>query len=189
MFGIGIGVTNQPVGLDVGIPTGGGSNIKSMQRGFGQIAANVVINNIPISAVDLTKAVVMIWQSAPTNLGPAYTLVRAKLTSETNLEISRELTSTTASGSFNWQVVEFNNAKSLQKGDYQFTGNGTVTISAVDLNKTLLFVSATSTSDGTGTNAMEAPFFLLKQELISSTQFTLTRSSTNKSHWQVVEFN
>ena len=160
----------------------GGNNVKSVQRGNTKIG-RVSTLNIAISEVDLTKAIVKISPMAYSG-NSNLTCVKAVLTSSTNLQ----LTIDTAAGSnvgesqLSWEVIEFNNVKSLQKGLKSVTGlNNPQAISEVDPTKSILFYSySTKRSQETNVNGY----------LNSSTQlmFSAWGSEIHSVAWQVIEF-
>lgn len=160
----------------------GGNNVKSVQRGNTKIG-RVSTLNIAISEVDLTKAIVKISPMAYS--GPAeYSNVRATLTSSTNLELNiyNAVGSDVGESQLSWEVIEFNNVKSLQKGLKSVTGlNNPQAISEVDPIKSILFYSySTSRMQTTNVNGY----------LNSSTQlmFSAWGAEAHSVAWQVIEF-
>lgn len=166
-----------------GLPT-----IKSMQSGDASIATNVGGTNITIETVNLSKAIVLITESNSTSTGnPQYVKVRAKFTSPTNINLVREGTSSSISCEISWKVIEFNNVKSLQYGDYSLTvanSERPVTISSVNTNKSMLFFSFSSSLTSNDTIAM-----MCKGKILDSTTINFkSGSATIVISWFLVEF-
>lgn len=176
----------------------GGSNIKSIQRGFIQLdngGASPYTNSITISAVDLTKAIIKITVNGNDPDNTYYTVerhcVKASLTNATTLALY--LTAATISPycpSVSWEVIEFNNVKSLQKGTTAMAGTlGSVnqTIAAIDMAKTIIFFSHSMT--GPAGNLL---YQNVSCVLASTTQLTFRRlilaSVSNSIYWFAVEF-
>jgi hypothetical protein len=164
----------QDLGLH-GLIGGGGSNIKSVQRG--QLTLSTTQIDITISAVDLTKAIPII-SSYSNQVTAATTLLRAKLINPTTLRIY--LNTYGNATNVTWDVVEFNNVKSLQIGDTVDTV--ATTVSAVNVNKSMLFASSTATSTA---GYYRVSYFLLDSTTINIKSMPITLTTT----WYLVEFN
>ena len=131
------GITNQPTGLDIGV---GGSSIKSIQRGSVAISSTSVIN-VPITSVDLTKSIVLFTHQVPTSTTDvSNTFVTAELTTSTNIAFTRGGTGN--GGTIKWEVIEYNNVKSVQSGSYLSTlASETKTITSVNTSKSTSILS------------------------------------------------
>jgi hypothetical protein len=168
---------------DVG---GGGGNIKSLQKGETSITASSSSTNITINAVDTSKAIVLIsFFGAESVMERA--LVKAEITTSTNINLSRFSSASTNPIDISWVVVEFDNVKSLQKGNFTMSASpSSISISAVDTQKTLIFVSYNSNSTSTFANRS-----FLKHYLSTSTSISLVNEGaiTHHIHWQAIEFN
>lgn len=158
--------------------------IKSIQRGIVNFTANAYTMDIPISPVDLNVAVVRIvpyirWPSTNATIYH----VKAKLIDNTTLRLERQ--NYTSSDHFiTYNIIEFNGVKSLQKGDFTLASTtDTVTISAVDISKSLVFNSYKSSNSTLGNSWVSA-------DLDNSTtiRFNCTSGSVMDNHWQVIEF-
>jgi hypothetical protein len=163
----------------------GGSNIKSpIQRGEYSVLSTDAIINITISAVDLTKAIPRIFISPAGGTSAANTY-RCILTSPTNLQITRPLASGT--GTVAWEVVEFNNVKSLQNGTLTLTSTlQNLPISAVNMNKSSIYISSTNSG------ADSELFASVDALLTTSTNIKIvsyTSTYTYIVNWYVIEFN
>lgn len=160
-------------------------NIKSIQSGIGTIANASTVANVSISAVDLTKSIVIVSSYGPTASTLSGSLaVRGKLTSSTNLQVTRNNSSNNIT--FSWTVIEFNNVKSLQTGQKVLAAtSGTVTISSITPTRAVLFFSAS-----TAANTINDYIPPLIGTITDAT--TLTFNTLNTSgftiEWQVIEF-
>ena len=157
--------------------SGGGSNVKRIQRGENTLT--LTTTDIAISAVDLTKSVVMVSLFSPST-SPANSLVGAEITSPTNLRLN--LNTAGASPKVSWQVIEYNNVKSKQSGTTAIPSTNTnQSISAVNLSKSILIVSFRSTSTATSGHNNNA-------ELTTSTNINFEiNDATPTGYWQVIE--
>lgn len=186
-FGVVNGLTNQPIGLDVGLS--GGSNIKSIQRGTGSIGSGLAQIDVTITAIDLTKSVVKVTYLDTANSAAYASCVKAEFTSSTNLRLTRG-GSTAQSTAVEWEIIEYYSLKSLQTGTLATDGTslgGTVSITSVDLSKAVLFF--TFNNGGTTTTISSGT---MTGKLSSSTLITFVNSSEVGSRsifWFVVEFN
>lgn len=183
-FGGAAGIDGQPQGIDIGV---GGSNIKSIQRGLLNVSA--AISDITISNVDLSKSIVIV-KAACTSFGStaAYECVaQGFLTSGTNVRIKLGDHYSYNTVEVAWQVIEFNNVKSLQTG---FATGGTTSISAVNMSKSVVFSSEKITESGSGYDL--ARYFMNAVRLVTSTLLAFDRNgnaTTLEIYWQVIEFN
>lgn len=175
-YGGAVGLASQPMGLDLGF---GCNSIKSIQRGI--IDVTSVSTNIAISTVDLTKSIVRIVNE--TQLVTKYGDTMGSLTAPTNLNLS--FNAYMAHNLIKWEVIEFNNVKSLQSGTYILTVSGVeqiVPISTVNPLKSLLFFS--ETTDDTSANAIALG------RIVSAASIGFKSMPVNKYiKWQVIEFN
>lgn len=162
-----------------------GSSIKSIQRG--ETRMGTTPNNVPISAVNLAKAIAKISIKLPAGADSIANgiAVKARLTSSTNLELT--MVDTTWQPYVEWEVIEFNNVKSLQTGLTSIsTTSQTATIASVDTSKSIIFFSFTTT-DVTTTNAD----YLLSGKITNATTiiFEQLNARTKSVSWFVIEFN
>lgn len=179
------GITSQPAGLDLGV--GGGSNIKSIQRGSATIGAGLTYLDVTISNVDSTKTVVIL-NSDITSGALSQTLVRGVLTSNTNLRLSVGGT-TSAINVVQWQIIEFQNIKSSQQGTSvasASTSDILTTISSVNMAKSILFF----TCDSANTTASTFVNSLISLSISTPTTLAYHNpdSYTKNVSWYVVEF-
>lgn len=168
---------------------GGGVAIKSLQRGASGFGNNgALVNDIVISAVDLTKAIVVSKGNTWSGIGDKNlqdNAVTMKLTSPTNLRITRQQND--ASFTVSYEIVEFEGAI-IQTGDEAISGTSgslvrNVTIDAVDLEKTQVFFTFnTSTTDH---------WFWARITLTSITNIQIVvthfNNSTTNVTWYIVE--
>lgn len=165
---------------------GGSSVIKSIQRGIATI--NSLDFSVPITTVDPSKSIVLV------NYYPAFatqwnsrTHIRGYLSGDGSavyLAVYAYYSNIYAA----WQVIEFNNIKSLQSGLLTNSSNLsslTVTVNSVNLAKSILFCSYQS-KDGTETLKYGLPRYYLSD----STTITFENcDKINYINWYVVEFN
>lgn len=162
------------------IPDSGTVSVKSIQQGTGTIAGTLT-TNVTISAVDITKSIVIIYdRGVDAGATPAQYKVTAQLTTPTNILLTR--TSTTNPGSFSWLVIEFFNVKSLQTGTRTLTAPGTTTISAVNTAKAFVIFSM-----NVATTFVPIDATLTNSTTISFGYPTSTSASVTAA-WQVIEF-
>jgi len=166
-----------------------GSNIKSIQRG--SVASDSITSSglsISISSVDLTKSVVMVhFCSRSTDQND---LVRAEITSPTEIKLYIGNSTGYAYRVIYWEVIEFNNVKTLQKGTTVTTSmddvDQNISISSVNVSKSMVFSSYSSTNSSPVYVPMKSVI------LINSTTLKIIKYDYNglsTHHWQVIEFN
>jgi hypothetical protein len=165
---------------------GGGSSIKSIQSGESSMSGLTNLD-ITISEVNLINSIVIIYERSSTTAAAQSLKVKGKLTNYTTLNLTRS-SSATSSAYVSWQVIEFNNVKSLQKGDYVLTTTSaeTVTIASVNVTKSILIFSFSSTSTTTSSGGA----CLCSGYLSNSTTITFQKGVVDANiHWQVIEFS
>jgi len=155
----------------------------AVQRGTTTTTANPL--NIPIAAVDRTKSFLLVSWVKPGATYGSDDVVRARLTSDTNMEVSFGTGS--LDGVIDWQVVTMASA-SVQSGDVNFAAGAasvTVPVTAVDTTKTFLLSTWTSGGDGIGAN-------FIRGRITSPTQLTFDRGVTGATiglSWQLVSLS
>lgn len=168
------------------------ATVSSIQSGSESIASgDGTAISISITAVNTARSIVMITESnAATNTRDSLYTFRAELSSSTNILLTRASSSFASAAVVEWTVIEFDSGvlNSLQTGSIDRT-NATqnVTISAVDLSKTFVITSL-STSINNSTNEVYAA-----AELTTTTNLALSSSIAPTSgesyyNYQVVEF-
>lgn len=161
---------------------GGLPNIKNSQSG-GVILSGAPMN-VPISPVDLKIAVLRISILAATlGEGPDKICVKATFVNNTTLNLST--VNAPSSLGVQWEVIEFNNVKSLQSGTTSGSANNLISISEMNPNKSLLFFSFSMPS----TN-LEPSYVQVRGRIQSSSQIQIQNSfAAINTFWQVLEFN
>ena len=161
-----------------------GSNIKSIQRGSATMNALTV--NVAISAVDITKSIVKIYMRNTAVSGTGYLTANAEITTSTNLRLA-VVAIIVGTEVVDWEIIEFNNVKSLQKGTKVVsTTSEIVTITGVEPTKSVLFISWDAPMSSNMHNLSASG------ELTNSTTITLFQASSGVVRtikWQVIEFN
>ena len=185
-FGGSSGIDSQPAGIDLGI---GGSNIKSKQSGTVDIAG-LTTKDITISAVDLSKSIVRVVFGGNAQAGMLNSvLVSAWFINSTTIRVYRYTSSSDTTQPIYWEVVEFNNVKSKQTGELICAAPTTdITISPVNLSKTMLFYYLWSQSTGYFINNARLGGYLTSQ---TNLQFSGYAPQNNYivADWQLLEFN
>ena len=181
-------ISDQGTDVKIVIPLkggGGGSNIKSIQRGTTTLSA--VTTNVAITAVDLTKAIVKISYYSPDGANThANANMTAEITTTTNLAFVLNTYNSSYPPVVTWEIIEFIQVKSLQHGIY--TNNTTpmiITITAVNVAKSILFTSFNTADAGVGMYGVYH-----RAELTNSTTITHThiQLATMSISYYVVEF-
>lgn len=163
----------------------GGSNIKSIQSGTA--APTATSQTITISAIDMTKSIVKMTSNAGTGSNLSALMPKIVITNSTTLTITFQSTPPTTY--LYWEVIEFNNVKSLQSGVTAIAASTSpnITISSINLSKSTLFFSA---DDGVtaNTNYIEAA---IMGKLLDTTTLNFSQSSSvaRNAAWYVIEFN
>lgn len=168
-----------------GLIGGGGKNIKSLQRGSHTMTATS--NNITINSVDISKSIVKISIKSNSATGnERVSFVLARLANSTTLTLEIDLFSAGIMPVVEWEVIEFNNVKSLQRGTFTFSATSTnVTITSVDTTKSVIFFSHTCqiASGFPGRSIMSG-----KISNATTLNFAQVQADSKSVHWQVIEF-
>lgn len=190
-FGGTTGVDSQPDGVDIGF--GGGSNIKSIQRGYFSMSASS--QNVTISEIDLNSSILFVMARYFTNTFSldstvSQMAVMGNILNATTINFQKIGSGTSIN--VTWQVIEFKNVKSVQKGFSDFARDGineygNVTISAIDTAKSIIV----SSFSYIGNDAYLSCFSNYK--ILNATTIQLGRAPSitnarNYWHWQVIEF-
>jgi hypothetical protein len=142
----------------------------SVQRGSQTMTADAV--NVTLTSTDLSRTYAVItYQHTGATYG-ADDFYRARLTSSTNLELSKQAGGN-AGAVVDWQVVELTAGGTVQRGDLSFLSSDaskTAAISAVDSTKAFLLAYW---NGGAGI----APNFI-RGRITSATQLTFDRANT-----------
>lgn len=160
----------------------------NVQRGNTAFTTTDLIMDIPIATIDPTKTFVLAY-SRTTDASSSQDemrLVKASLTSGSNLRLERQLAVTSVT--VEWQIVEFSSAN-VQSGLTTINAastNATAAISAVNLAKTFLFFSY---NGGVGISGAETDLYT-RGTFSNSTTVSFNRigtSSTVDISWFAVE--
>ena len=163
------------------------SCIKSIQRGTMSFTASDKTFTATISSVDTTKAIVRV--SNFNTDGAAYEdCFSIKLTNATTITVARQYA---GGGTITvcWEVIEFNNVKSIQRGEIVNNSSkpATATISSVNTAKALMFLSFSSCQMNSNPSYFMANYQITSATSISIDGYSGTFYSTYE--WQVIEFN
>lgn len=176
--------SNLPVGVNIFGVAGSRSAIKSIQRGTASFVDGATSATVSVTGVDLTKAVLLVTYNNSSSDNAAM-FINGVITNSTTLTFTRDTGS--RANYFSWQLIEFNNVKSLQSGIFTLgvATSGTVTISTVTTSKAIVFISFTGTSSNIYYDVVSA-------ELTNATTITFKKGGaggSNEIAWQVIEFN
>lgn len=165
-------------------------SVKSVQNGVTVLDSSS--KNVVISSVDVNKSLIIFTVKNNNSSNDARAIkVKGKIMDSTTINFSIVVAGDT---NVSWQVIEFDNVKSLQKGDLSLpfnsgTGPNDITVSNYNPSKSILLISYTSLTYGTlDTNKLE-----LLAEKINNTTIRITRTGSTLCgfdvHWQLIEFN
>ena len=176
-----------------GIGVGGGSNVKGVQRGIFSFTSGEKTKRIEISSVDLDRSVVLVHYAKLGSQPSRDQKVRAQLVSDTEIEFNIEgdaYTNTIA-----WDVIEFNNVKSLQRGTLvakftNITSRADLYIQPVNIQKSMVFFSNTTNyiSSQSAVYQRNVRYSFMNSSCIGFYQDEFD-TITKVIDWQVVEFN
>lgn len=175
-----------------GLISGGGSNIKSIQRGTATMETGLTEKLIDISTIDMNSAIVMVSGCAYNESYADRAFVAAEIASNAQIKLIRGYSSTN-NNPISWQVVEFNNVKSLQRGSILLPFNSPypptvdVTVNTINPEKSMLCVSfhtVYSDNSGLAIRNIQGAY-----NIKNSTTIEFIHSSTKvTAHWELVEF-
>lgn len=174
-----------------GLIGSGGNVIKSIQTGIFNFEENDIVRNITVDSVNHEKSIVLISTFVDSSgFNQISRMLSAEIVSDTNIEIKRGSTSNRSNPILvSWQLIEFDDVKSMQKGIGVRDGSGKtiITIDSVDIAKSLIFYTYHMTLGGTGD--VSSTYFDSRVRIISDTEIGVTTPSTfEEVYWQVVEF-
>lgn len=169
---------------------GGGSVIKSIQRGEVTFTGSETNDRIDlmISSVDIDSTIVLIHTLEAGSAILFQSTCDAVLTTDTSLRLQRS-SSASVSLTIMYEVIEFENLKSFQKGSVSniYPGTDTININEVNQDKCMIFQN----SYYYGTTSVSSHISKgIVIEFISNTQLFLNVASNRHSlQWFVVEFS
>ena len=167
--------------------SGGGGAVSRVQTGVTSFANSNAFKQITISQVDLTKSIVrMSYTSDPVPLD--HSMVAINFLNDTTIDIRRNGASDDVNP-INWEVIEYEGVKSLQRGQETYSGTShAITISAVDPAKSIL-VCTFRDDNSTST---EISRFSRAYRLSNATTIqinSLGSATSSIVEYQVIEFN
>lgn len=128
---------------------GGGSNIKSIQRGLFTFSSNPGTYTLNFTAVDISKSILTFSYTTGTKSGVnKYVLIQGQIINSTQASFSNFLPGDSIDFTVEWQITEYENVKSVQRGATSITSGAVVvsasnvSISSIDVDKSILFFSA-----------------------------------------------
>jgi len=171
---------------DFGV-VGTASNIKSIQRG--SVVLSAVSTNITISGVDLTKAVIRMT-SSPTSYSGYFKNILANATFVNATTINFSVPIYLSSINITWEVIEFNNVKSIQNG-ISSSGLSTTTVTVANVNplKSTCFFSQRSNSSDSAGGATLASCTLTNATTLTFNANNNYTANAMEYTWTLIEFN
>lgn len=157
--------------------------IKTIQRGTMTMTSTGT--SVTISAVDRTKAIIKAWVriNSDVSASPKRLLVKVNFFSDTIIQF--EIGDSILNTFVEWEVIEFNNVKSIQRGlTSAISGSNNITIASVEINKATLFVS--TKSDSTVSN--NSSTMVSGAKLTTSTNINIYLYALGWVEYQVIEF-
>jgi len=162
----------------------GGAKIKSLQTGKSSILGRNSSVDITISSVDVAKSVVIITSTTYSSSG-GNGFAYAILVNGTTLRVLRNYGSSDVATAFTWQVIEFDDVKSIQSGVFNLSAaEATQTITTVNKAKSILFCS--SSGGATAANTIAWGWIKDNSTLEFGRQYNY---GTTTIGWFIVEFN
>jgi hypothetical protein len=175
---------------DLGIyrVVGGGSGevIKSVQRG--KINSHSTSNDITINEIDPNKSIVLLHSYYAAGATPYMAIPRINIVDATTLRVERGVS--TVITDISWEVIEFNNVKSVQRGEQYSGGSASeqiITINPVNINKSFLYHTFTHVATGaaiSNLNPLSDSMFLYDESTIK----IKLAMNFSKVAWQLIEF-
>lgn len=161
------------------------SNIKSIQRGIVSNSSFTALT-INISKVNLNSSIVRLVDP-PHVAEDGYGAFKIDFVNDS--QISLERCSQPASFELCWEVIEFNNVKSMQRGTTIFSNDSltelSVVISTINIGKSLI-VSSFKRSDTTFSASIRGR--MIDETHIGFKSRTSCASNNATVAWQVIEF-
>lgn len=164
-----------------------GINIKSIQRGSISFTTTATTQNVTINTVKSNNCILYVRMTNIASTSDSC-LIAGEIISDNTLAFYRDGEASTQ-GDAEWELIEFTNVKSIQRGS--LSGAGTITISAINVNKAMTF-NAVSIRGRTGygsTFVGGVPYTtLVNSTTIKITWADMSLGSSFTNYWQVIEF-
>lgn len=176
-------------GIVIGGLNSGGSNIKSKQSGTVGITDLSQID-VAISPIDLSKSIVRVFFAGTGQITQLnYMMITVDFLTNSSIRIKRGASLGSYVQPIYWEVIEFNNVKSLQRGSLVMTtASQNVTCSPVDVSKSMLFYHQWSTStDGLAKNVRLGNYLTSPTNILFEGYAPQTFAPN--VDWQLIEFN
>jgi hypothetical protein len=192
------GVVVTPTSSDIAIPMGmydgsvgsgkvsGATSIKSTQRGTYVFSTTEVTKDIAITVIDTSKSIILVTSNNPN--GTVNTYVQSysasgEILNAITIRLERGGIAESTTTRVNWQVIEFNNVKSLQRGITSSPTSQPITM--VDVSKSMFIYSTSSENTGTLYYYLACDSWLVDSTHICTNQ----KGNSCKVKWQLIEFN
>lgn len=167
---------------------GGGAAIKGVQRGQSEMTSTSL--DVTISAVDLSKACVLVRLVAPTSntaTEVSQVLASVQLLNSTTLRFTRGSGGSSTRLGVSWQVIEFAAGASVQQVIVSLASvtSTTVTITTVDTSKTFLFLSQHS-GPISGTSISSVIGYSMWADFVDGSTLRVSRGLSTGTHVAIV---
>lgn len=174
---------------------GGGSSIKNIQAGTATFTTGLASITVPISSVDLNKAV-LLFSYLKDNTTTGNTADRFLIMGTiTDADILTFSVGNVAGSNFavNWTVIEFSNVKTLQRGIVTLSTIGytlqNFSVSPINPTKSFLIVSGKSTDSNQSMWVNLAFRYAIVDVATIGIRSGINSESLNTFDYQLVEFN
>lgn len=168
---------------------GGGSIIKKVQTGYVDndnffSSGTDTTKDITIESINPDNSLVLIDLFFVPDAQAKYGSLAVDIIDSTTIRFYRN-TATSLKYFLRWQVIEFNNVKSKQKGAAFASALGTsVTISPINPSKSIIASSSTNGSNGTTVS-----YFSAYSRIESNDSIVVTGHTSSAVYYQILEFN
>jgi len=180
----------------VGITSSGTSNIVSPSNNVviksiqivphTRISDRSIVKDYTISDVDTSKTILMNVGSYGNNADPHEGMIRAELINSTTVRLTRNAYQDPGDVHYYFTVVEYSSGiKSIQRGA---SGIGTITISEVNVNKTIVNICNASSTAGSFEDWRYGNMTNNRGYLNSSIEIELFGHNSNTISYEVIEF-
>jgi len=170
------------------------ASIKSIQHGsvvpFNNTTTKIYSHTI--SSVDASKSIVLInYFPQSSNNDTDDIAISAQVTGATTLSLRREGNGQACTSTVYYTVIEFENVASKQTGSEAINGNttDTITISSVNLAKSLLIVTFRSTNSNIASLREFIPIYYFASSNSISIRNNSNYADIAIFEWQVIQFN
>lgn len=176
-----------------GLNEKGVNNIKNIQRGSLTLTKGEYSKNVSVSAINTNKTVLLVSVRTKTSdSDPRENAVRGLILSDTSISVERYKASSDKLFTVDWVLMEFDNIKSFQSGQFSFGGYLTysqkVSINTVNISKSVIFSSFCFDNDTLNVFLPSEPVVFFNANTLEISKFPSTNLYI-RGTWYVIEFN